>query len=72
MHGFGAAAAAYSTALSGASADLERCVLLCNRAAAYSAMDLNRKALADVDAALVLDPACLRALMLKGDVLVVT
>ena len=46
----------------------ERCALLCNRAAAHAAMDLNRKALQDVDAALALDGSCLRALLLKGQV----
>ena len=44
----------------------ERTVLLCNRAAAYAAMDLNRKALNDADAALALDAGCLRALLIKG------
>jgi lipopolysaccharide biosynthesis regulator YciM len=44
----------------------ERIVLLCNRAAAYAAMDLNRKALNDADAALALDAGCLRALLIKG------
>lgn len=46
-----------------------RCVTLCNRASAFAEMDIYRKALADLDAALELDGTCLRALLLKGTVL---
>ena len=50
----------------GALAAADRCTLLCNRAAAYAEMDLNRKALNDAIAALAIDGSCLRALLLKG------
>ena len=44
----------------------ERCNLLCNRAASWAELDLNRKVLADTAAALAIDGKCLRALLLKG------
>lgn len=66
---YGDAAALYGKVLLTSLTPSARAVVLCNRAAAYAAMDLNRKALADAEAALAEDPDSLRAILLKGDAL---
>ena len=63
------AASLYGALLARDLTPAERCSTLCNRAAAYAAMDLNRKVIGDTDAAVALDGACLRALLLKGSAL---
>ena len=66
---FSEAAALYGDVLEQPLTPFQRCAALCNRAAAYAAMDLNRKVLADADAALAIDSNCVRALLLKGEAL---
>ena len=66
---YGDAAALYGKVLLTSLTPSARAMVLCNRAAAYAAMDLNRKALADAEAALAEDPDSLRAILLKGDAL---
>ena len=66
-HAYSEAATLYGNAVdSAALSPSERASALCNRAACYAEMELNRKVLNDADAALKLDGNCLRALLLKG------
>ena len=67
-HRYSEAAALYTACLEGGGelSTLDRCLLHCNRGAAYTEMDLHRKALKDAEAALALDTNCLRAMLLKG------